>query len=68
MTVVEGLRRIQKHWPEARFQMAHAERLEVMHQRLRELATGPEPETMRDLIRRMDEVGLGVRGKTVILS
>ena len=68
MEVVEGLRRIQLFWPEAMFRMAGAERLDVMHRRLHELARGPAPEDLKTLIRRMDEVGLGIQGNTVVLS
>lgn len=68
MSVIEGLRRIQVYWPQAMFKMLGQERLDVLHRRLNELARGPAPADLRELIRRMDEAGLGIRGNTVILS
>lgn len=68
MDVIEGLRRIQKHWPNVTFKMAGAERLDVMHRRLDQVASGPEPKDLKELIKRMDEAGLGIRGNLVVLS
>jgi hypothetical protein len=68
MNVIEGLRRIQLFWPGATFQMLGAERLDVMHRRLDQIAKGPAPETLQELIRRMDNAGLGVRGNLIVLS
>jgi hypothetical protein len=48
--------------------MLGAERLDVMHLRLDQIAQGPEPETLQELIQRMDRAGLGVRGNLVVLS
>ncbi len=67
MNVIEGLRRIQKYWPGVTFKMAGEERLDVMHRRLTSLAEGPEPKNLGELIRRMDEAGLGIRGNFVVL-
>lgn len=70
MKVVEGLRRIHSFWPGATFKMlgVGAELLDLMHRRLDQIAQGPEPETLQELIRRMDEAGLGVRGNLIVLN
>lgn len=67
MNVIEGLRRIQKYWPNVTFKMAGEERLDVMHRRLDQIATSPEPKDLRELIKLMDEAGLGIRGNLVVL-
>jgi hypothetical protein len=65
MNVIDGLRRIQKHWPDATFKMS-GERLDVMHRRLQAVSEGPEPKDLAELIRRMDQAGLGVQGNLVV--
>jgi hypothetical protein len=66
--VGEGLRRIRVFWPEAMFKMLDESRLAEMHVKLRQLADGPAPEDLRELIRRMDTVGLGLQGSQVVHS
>ena len=67
MNVIDGLRRIQRFWPDVTFRMLDAERLDVMHRRLDLVADGPEPKDLAELIRRMDRAGLGIRGNLVVL-
>lgn len=68
MNVIEGLRRIQKFFPGASFRMAGNDRLEAIHRGLHQVAQGPEPGDLRELIRRMDDAGLGIQegGKVVV--
>lgn len=67
MNVIDGLRRVQKFFPDVTFQMAGNERLEETHRALDQVAQGPEPEDLRELIRYMDVAGLGIRGNLVVL-
>lgn len=66
MNVIDGLRRIQRFWPDVTFKM-FGERLDVMHRRLQAVSEGPEPKDLAELIRRMDQAGLGIRGNLVVL-
>lgn len=67
MSVIDGLCRIQKHWPSVTFKMLGQDRLDVMHKRLHAVSEGPEPKDLQELIRKMDAAGLGVRGNLVVL-
>lgn len=67
MNVIDGLRRIQKYWPNVTFKMLGQERLDVMHRRLQAVSEGPEPRDLAELIRKMDAAGLGIQGNLVVL-
>lgn len=47
--------------------MAGNDRLEETHRALDQIAQGPEPESVRDLIHAMDAARLGIRDNLVIL-
>lgn len=68
MNVIDGLRRIQKHWSNVTFKMLGQDRLDVMRKRLHAVSEGPEPKDLRELVQRMDAAGLGIRGDLVVLT
>jgi len=63
MNVVEGLKRVQKFFPGAMFQMNGNDHLEATHLALHQVADGPEPVNLRELIR----ASLGIRGNIIVL-
>lgn len=68
MKVIEGLRLVQQHFPDATMPLGHrtGEGIETVSRALHELAM-KRPQTKAELIRAMDELGLGIHGNRVEL-